>query len=128
MNPDIQQIIKQNLMHWDNIRYNLISYCIMPNHLHFIIRPLVKSSESYESLAKIMFSIKSYTANECNKILVRKGRFWQHESYDHYIRNNEELNYYVNYILQNPVKAGLVSKPEQWKGSWYMDNLHDIQI
>lgn len=128
MNPDIQQIIKQNFMHWNKIRYNLITYCIMPNHLHLVIRPLIKSSEIYESLAKIMFSIKSYAANECNKILDRKGQFWQHESYDHYIRNNDELNFYVNYILQNPVKAGLVNKPEHWKSSWLMDNLYDIQI
>ena len=75
-----------------------------------------------------MLGLKSYTANECNKILDRNGQFWQHESYDHYIRNNKELNFYVDYVLKNPVKAGLVRNPELWEGTWLISDLHDIQI
>ena len=128
LNSNIQQIIKENLMHWNNIRFKLITYCIMPNHLHFIIKPIINSSGIYESLTEIMFGLKSYTANECNKILDRNGQFWQHESYDHYIRNNKELNFYVDYILKNPVKAGLVSNLELWEGNWLINDLQDIQI
>jgi len=128
LNLDIRQIIISNLMYWNNTEYKLIVYCIMPNHIHFIIQPLRQSSGIYESLTKIMFSFKSYTANKCNNVLDRKGQFWQHESYDHYIRNIEELNFYVDYILKNPVKAGLVNNPELWKGTWVIESLQDIQM
>jgi REP element-mobilizing transposase RayT len=65
-------------------------------------------------LAGIMHSLKSYTANEANKLLKRTGQFWQHESYDHWVRDEEELERIVDYIVWNPVKAKLVAKPHQW--------------
>ena len=65
-----------------------------------------------------MHSLKSYTSNECNKILKRTGSFWQHESYDHVVRNEEELNRIIHYTLNNPIKAKLVDNPEDWKWSY----------
>jgi hypothetical protein len=60
-----------------------------------------------------MHSIKSYTSNEANKILNRKGKsFWTHESFDHYSRNKEETKKIISYVLNNPVKAGLVNNPK----------------
>ena len=69
-------------------------------------------------IAKIMHSLKRYTAAKANKILGRKGAFWQHESYDHVIRSQEEFDKIINYIQQNPVKAGLVKNWREWK--WIM--------
>jgi len=66
----------------------------------------------------ILKSLKWYTAVECNKILKRSGSFWQHESYDHVIRNEEELIKIIEYVLLNPVKAGLIKKCEDWKWSY----------
>ena len=66
------------------------------------------------NLPKIMQSLKRHTARQANLILGRKGSFWQDESYDHVIRNNEEYIRTVNYVLENPVKGGLVSKWEEW--------------
>jgi REP element-mobilizing transposase RayT len=65
-----------------------------------------------------MQSLKWYTAKECNKILNCTGQFWQHESYDHVVRNEEELNRIIEYILNNPVKAGLVETHEDWKWNY----------
>jgi REP element-mobilizing transposase RayT len=42
------------------------------------------------------------------------GTFWQHESYDHVIRNEKEFERIVTYIIENPVKAGLVEEWQQW--------------
>lgn len=70
--------------------------------------------DSLSPLAKIMHSLKSYTANEANKILGRNGRFWQKESYDHWVRDDEELERIVNYIRANPVKANLCKCPQDW--------------
>jgi putative DNA methylase len=58
-----------------------------------------------------MHSLKSYTAHEANKLLGRTGQFWQHESYDHWLRDEEELERVVAYINANPVRAGLVAQP-----------------
>jgi len=61
-----------------------------------------------------MHSINRYTAEECNKLLGKRGAFWQHESYDHWVRDAEELERIILYIEGNPVKAGLVAAPELW--------------
>ena len=70
-------------------------------------------------MTKILKSLKWYTGVECNKILRRSGSFWQHESYDHIIRSEDELLKIVEYVLLNPVKAGLVEKLEDWKWSYF---------
>ncbi|MAU00364.1 MAG: hypothetical protein CL608_24750 [Anaerolineaceae bacterium] len=61
-----------------------------------------------------MHSLKRYTAVEANKVLGRQGQFWQHESYDHIVRDEAELQRIRQYVLNNPVKAGLVDSAEQW--------------
>src|SRR5438477_10464355 len=76
----------------------------------------------YESteppLGVIMHSLKSYTANEANKVLKRSGAFWDTESYDHVIRDEREYHRVIAYVLNNPVKAGLVSNWRDWPWSW----------
>ena len=81
----------------------------MPNHAHLLCTPL-----SGHSLADIMHSIKSFTANEANKLLNREGRFWQKEYFDRYIRNARQFGRTVTYIENNPVKGNLCSKAEDW--------------
>ena len=73
-----------------------------------------------------MESLKRYTALECNKLLNRKGAFWQHENYDPVVRNQEELIKIVHYILNNPVEAGLCTNSDIWK--WNYFNAHLIGI
>jgi hypothetical protein len=66
------------------------------------------------SLYKILQSLKSYMAREANKLLNRSGAFWQHESYDHVVRDGKEPERIVSYVLYNPVKTGLVSSCDQY--------------
>jgi putative DNA methylase len=68
-----------------------------------------------------MHSLKSYSAHEANKILNRAGTFWQAESYDHWVRDADELERIIHYIRANPVKAELVQCPEDW----YWCSCHD---
>lgn len=70
---EVAEVVKENLFFWNNKRYILLAYCIMPNHIHIMIKPLITIKDIYEPLTKIMFGMKSYTANECNKILNRNG-------------------------------------------------------
>ena len=83
----------------------------MANHVHVVLTPKVP-------LARITRGIKRYTASKANEILGRSGkRFWQEESFDHWVRDETEFFRIKAYIEQNPVKAGLVSKPEDWQWS-----------
>lgn len=69
-------------------------------------------------VTKILQDLKRFTAGKCNKILNRSGAFWQHESYDHVVRDEKELKRIVRYVLNNPVKAGLCEKWEDWQGNY----------
>jgi REP element-mobilizing transposase RayT len=75
----------------------------------------IKNGEKFYSLKDIMYSHKRYTAHKANKILERNGNFWYREFYDHYIRNEKEFRNVLRYIYYNPVKAKLVSEPEDWE-------------
>jgi REP element-mobilizing transposase RayT len=55
--------------------------------------------------------------------LGRRGRFWQQESYDHWARDEDELERIIRYVEQNPVKAGLVAKAEDWPFSSARDRM-----
>jgi putative transposase len=139
--PEIAELVKENLYHHHGTQYELLAYCTMPNHVHVLLQPLehrgsttapsasrlsrVDSendeaflSDEFEDcngpLSRIMHSLKSYTANVINKQLGRRGQLWQHESYDHWVRDLEELQRIVDYILFNPVRAGLCDKPQNW--------------
>lgn len=93
--------------------YTLHAYAIMANHLHVFLNP--KNAFSIGSITK---NIKGYTAREANKLLGRTGKtFWQDESFDHWARDRSEFFRIVGYIENNPVKAGLVQKSEDWPWS-----------
>lgn len=70
-----------------------------------------------------MHSLKRNTAKRANQLLKRKGAFWEHESFDHYIRNRAEWKRIVKYVLENPVKAGIVTSWEEWPLNYLKDPL-----
>ncbi|HUP59069.1 MAG TPA: transposase [Thermoanaerobaculia bacterium] len=100
--PRVAQLVVDALRHFDGDRYRLISYSVMPNHVHVIAQAL-----GAQSLARIVHSWKSYTSNEANALLGRAGAFWQEESFDHIVRDEEELARTIEYVRANPAKAGL---------------------
>ena len=117
-NAQIAKLIMESLHFRDGKVYELIAYCIMPNHIHIVFMPLEESKDKYYSLSKIMHSFKRHTAHEANLILGRAGAFWQHENYDHFIRDDAELERIVKYVLHNPVKAELVKELTDWKWNY----------
>src|SRR5690348_6448680 len=114
--PEIAEIVKEALHYRDGNVYDLQAFCIMSNHVHVVFEPC--RSERYSELPKIMQSLKRHTARQANRILGREGAFWQDESYDRVIRDNEEHARIIHYVLENPVKAGLVSKWEEWQWTY----------
>jgi REP element-mobilizing transposase RayT len=94
-------------------RYDLHAWVVMPNHVHAVLRP----SGEY-TLSSILHSWKSFTSKEANRLLQRGGgKFWQAESFDHYIRDDDERARIGDYVENNPVKARLCARPEEWKWS-----------
>jgi len=94
-------------------RYLLFDHTVMPDHIHMLLRPLVRDGRA-ESLGRITHSLKSWLAHRINGMLGRSGRVWQVESYDRIIRNQEEYEEKADYILDNPRRAGLVDDPAKW--------------
>ena len=122
-NYQIANIVKDSLLFRRDKEYDLICYCIMPNHVHILIKPLLRTKDQPYSLINIMKNHKSYTAVRSNKILKRSGQFWHRGYYDHYIRDEGEYHNVIHYILNNPVKAGLVKNSEDWEFSWVDEDL-----
>ncbi len=92
-------------------RYQLHAYVIMPNHVHILLDP-------YVPLAKISGPLKGVAACDINARIGRTGKpLWQDESFDHWIRNSAEFERIRHYVEWNPVRAGLVARPEDWKWS-----------
>lgn len=100
--PGIARIVADAIQHFDGQRYNLLAWCVMPNHAHVVFQAI----PSYE-LPDVLHSWKSFSANQANKALKRKGEFWQPEYYDHLIRDEADLSHSMEYVLENPLKAGL---------------------
>lgn len=116
--PEIAAIILESLHFLNRQYYDLDVFCVMSNHIHAVFSPLRQENGEYVALQRILHSLKRYTAREANKHLQRSGSFWQRESYDHFVRDERELNRIRKYVLNNPVKAGLVDEAEKWPYSW----------
>jgi len=124
---EIAQIVADPIHFWDGKKIDLICYCLMSNHVHLVFRLLDKSeTDTPKYLEDMMHSIKQFSAKKCNVILNRKGDFWQHESYDRLIRNDEELFRIILYVLNNPVKAGLCKDPFDWKWTYLQEKFKKI--
>jgi putative transposase len=122
--PKASRKVEDALLHFDGDRYRLLAWVVMPNHVHVVIETL-----GNWTLAKIVQSWKSYTArwiraNEAS--LSRRFRIsgadqprgvWQREYWDRFIRDDDHFRKVVEYIHQNPVRAGLVADARDWQWS-----------
>ena len=84
---------------------------IMPNHVHVLLRNTAGKNHLLNQHAGIL---KGWTAREANRILERRGAFWMDENFDHWCRTTEKVDSAARYIAENPVKAGLVQKWDEW--------------
>ena len=107
--PAIASLIAEALQHFDNQRYALHAWCVMPNHVHAVVQPL-----GAHTLAAILKSWKGFTGKDANRRLMRAGEFWQAEYYDHLIRDASDFAHSVRYVLENPSRAGVRDWPWVW--------------
>jgi len=123
-NERIARTVSEKIQELDGRRYRLIAYSIMPNHVHLLMNlddydktdeGNLKGTTKNYPLTDSLRLLKGSTARFCNIILERSGAFWHHESYDHCVRDETENYRIIEYILNNPVKAGLVANWKDWK-------------
>lgn len=107
----IAEILIDGFAHYERLGYWKVSAAtVMPNHIHAFLRC------GTLSLSRVMQRFKQYTARESNRVLGRQGkRFWQREWFDHWSRSAQEDDRIISYIRNNPVRAGLVSQPDDWQ-------------
>lgn len=120
---EILEKCKNALHHYDGKEFNLICYCIMPNHIHLVFELLNKEI----LIGEIIGSIKKFSARSANKALNRTGIFWQHESFDRLVRDDVELYFTIRYVLLNPVNAGLVINWKEWSGTYCQPEFQVIE-
>jgi REP element-mobilizing transposase RayT len=101
--------VEDAFLYYDGERYRLLCWVVMPNHVHLLVE-----TNSDHPLPNVIQAWKSCTSKRANRLLERTGTFWARDYFDRYIRDDQHLQAVVRYIENNPVKAGLVDRPEAW--------------
>jgi REP element-mobilizing transposase RayT len=111
--------VLESCLHDNGEKFDLRVAVVMPDHAHLIFTPSVnqQAMEIY-SIAEIMNAIKGASAHKINKALGRHGRVWQSESFDHVLRSSESLDAKIDYLLENPVRSGLVGEWADYPWVW----------
>ena len=128
------EILIRNIEYYQSkYRFHIYGYVIMPSHLHWII----KVNQRFGSISDIMRDIKKYSAwdvmealekdredrflnifvSEANRYKFQKRKFWMRRFHDEEIINAGMFKTKLEYIYNNPVKAGLVENPVDYKFS-----------
>lgn len=121
--PRAAQIVENVVLRHDGRRYDAHSWVVMPNHVHVLIT-LYKD----DTLGSIVHSWKVRSAKQINFLLKRSGPLWYRDYFDRYMRHEAHFQQSVEYIEMNPVKAGLVQRPEDWRfGSGWRQAKYDVR-
>ncbi len=105
--PELTEIVHNSLLHFDGDRYEMLSFVIMPNHVH-----LLACFPNKTAMLEQCESWKHYTGVQINRRLGTHGRFWQQDAFDHLVRHEGQYRRLLAYIAENPVKARL--KPGEY--------------
>jgi REP element-mobilizing transposase RayT len=118
LSSDARQLTFDCCLREHGATIDLHAVVVMPTHAHLLFTPLRNAEGWLVSLPEAMRLIKGRSAHFINRLLERHGPVWQEESFDHVLRSNESLVEKVNYICQNPVRARLVCREEDYRWLW----------
>jgi REP element-mobilizing transposase RayT len=110
--------VLKHAMYEHGRRIDLHAAVIMPDHVHLLFTPLRNEQGWPYPTQKVLKMIKGTSARDVNKAMGSCGPVWQDESFDHVLRSQESLEEKIEYVRMNPVRAGLVNKPEEYKWLW----------
>lgn len=119
-----RKIVLDAIRHFHDNRYHLFAACVMPDHVHVLIEPSIAEREPgtdspvFHKLTDILHSLKSFTAHEIVKAGWPDQRVWEKESFDRLIRSEADLREKFEYIVGNPLEAGLVKAGEEYEWIW----------
>lgn len=122
------KVVENAFLHFNEERYHLYAWVVMPNHFHVLFQPI-----NGWSMAKVVASWKRFDSTKIKKVIRARQEsgdpggasllsgisepLWPREYWDRYIRNEQHLRSTIAYIEQNPVKAGLCSNASDWRWS-----------
>ena len=93
---------------------------VMPDHVHLIIQPLWDDRGIAYPLSVLIGQLKGRSSRQINLLLERQGRVWQEEFHDHQIRSDESIIEKMDYVVKNPVRAGL-GENYPWIFTWWSE-------
>ncbi len=121
-----RKTIEEALHFWEGKRLTSHAWCIMSNHFHWVLSVFEKNENGKPVyLQDILHSIKLFTARQINDNESRKGNLWEHESFDTTIRNERHFMNVVNYVISNPISAGLITNWHEWPGT-FLEEGHEL--
>jgi len=97
-----------------NLGYLFCGYVLMPDHCHALI-----AARHPITISKIMEAVKSKISGRLNKRRATRGPNWQHQFWDRFVRHAKEFAQRLDYMHHNPVRKGLVTRPDDWFWSSY---------
>jgi RecG-like helicase/REP element-mobilizing transposase RayT len=128
-----RDLVLESILRWKDHRYELYAACVLPDHAHVLIEPMVERDDNsgkpmFFSLSKILHTIKSFTANRINKIEKASGAVWETESFDRLIRSETDLQEKFQYITRNPWDAGVVKPGADYPWVWWPEMEADARL
>ena len=141
--PRIAQIAEDAMLHFHSERYELLAWCVMPNHVHVLVHvwqmPLGKIMQSWKrciaTRAEVVLTERRSPTRRDGEIIEnaparRAALQWQREYWDTFVRDEEQEWKAVRYIENNPVKAKLCRLSEDWpfSSAKFRDKLHRLLI
>ncbi|MGI8435306.1 MAG: DEAD/DEAH box helicase, partial [Chthoniobacterales bacterium] len=119
-----RDVVMESILRWNDHRYALFAACVMPDHVHMLIEPMIEREDEegdpvFFSLSKILHSIKSFTATRVNKIEKATGAVWETESFDRMIRSESDLQEKFRYVTGNPWTSGVAGAGDAYRWVWY---------
>jgi REP element-mobilizing transposase RayT len=115
--PAARTIALHHCLFENGKKLEMFAAVIMPTHVHLLFSALEAENAEPYSLAEIMKPIKGVSARNINRLLKRKGSLWQDESFDRIMRA-QEFEWKRNYIIANPIDAGLCTQSEDYRWLW----------
>ncbi len=100
--PECSRLVGETLGHFASVRYDLISWVVMPNHVHVLL-----ALREEWSLDNLIHSLKRFSARRLNEFAGSSGRVWQRDYFDRLVRDAAHFGRCVHYIRNNPSKAKL---------------------
>jgi non-canonical purine NTP pyrophosphatase (RdgB/HAM1 family) len=123
LSPDERRLILDACRFFHTQRYWLHTACVMPDHVHLLLRTIQRADGSWPTGDEVVHSIKSYTANQINNARGRKGAVWQRDFFDKLMRSGREMEETSRYVQANPVRAGLVELAMDYPFVWRQEGV-----